>query len=343
MPRRSRPGWRDEAAAALVVRHRSTLPLQPPVLVAKDPRGEVEEEVRRTGREVGVWHRRALEGRPASPWPPPGPWGSALLRLPRTRGELEMDLHAAASVLAPGGALILYGAKDEGIGSSLRRMEGLFRDVDTVATGGRCRLVMGIRKEDLPELEGSHEAWRETVDLDHPDLPGPWVSYPGVFAHGRLDPATRLLLDTLPSIPEGSRVLDYGSGSGPLAGGVRSRTPGVELHLLDVDALALEAARENVPGATLHLRDGLPASDDGNRFDWIVTNPPFHRGKAEEPGMILELIRRAPSMLKPEGALVLVAQCRLKLESTLGAHFQAVRMLAEDGGFRVWEGRGVIS
>lgn len=254
-----------------------------------------------------------------------------------------MDLHAAATVLAPGGALILYGAKDEGIGSSLRRMEGLFRDVDTVATGGRCRLVMGIRKEDLPDLEGSHQAWRETMDLDHPDLPGSWVSYPGVFAHGRLDPATRLLLDSLPSIPEGSRVLDYGSGSGPLAGGIRSRASGVELHLLDVDALALEAARENVSGATLHLRDGLPAPGHGAPFDWIVTNPPFHRGKTEEPGMILELIRGVPSVLKPEGSLVLVAQRRLKLESTLGAHFQVVRMLAEDGAFRVWEGRGVIS
>ena len=249
-----------------------------------------------------------------------------------------MALHAAASVLVPGGALLLYGANDEGIRAALGPLGDLCPGAETIAVGGRCRVLKGVRGPEVPGLRGELEDWRHPLSLDHPDLPAGWISYPGIFAHGRVDQGTRLLLDVLPGLPAGARVLDYGCGSGVVSYVVGKRREAADLHMLDVDSVALAAARENVPEATAHLHDGLPGVT-GGRFDAIISNPPFHRGKAEDPGMIVSLIQGAPALLRPKGLLLFVAQRRLSLKGTLIRHFKEVTMVAEDSIFRVWEVR----
>ena len=307
--------------------------------MAKDPLSRLPEELNGLGVETRLWHRRALGNRPATPWPDPGPCRQAFLRLSRSREEVEMDVHAVASVLEPRGAIFVYGAKDEGIASAAKSLEDLFEGVATVATGGRCRLWAGTLRDDA-RPRAPLSAWRRPGTLEYDPLPEGWASYPGVFAHGRLDRGTRFLLDAFPSSVTdvtGGRILDYGCGSGVVGGVVRVLRPDADLHLLDVDSVALEAARENVPGARLHLRDGLPAPDDGP-FDLIVSNPPFHRGKAEEPGMIRELVRSSPGVLAPKGGLVFVAQRRLKLEAVMGNVFRHVTVPARDAAFQIWRG-----
>ena len=249
-----------------------------------------------------------------------------------------MALHAGARALDPGGTSLVYGAKDEGIGSVQRILEELFEGVEVVGVGGHCRLVMARARHNLPGLRGSLGEWREEFSFGYEGLREPWVSYPGVFAHGRLDPGTLVLLKGLPDLAPGASVLDYGCGSGIVGGVVRTLYPQVRLTLLDIDAVALEAARENVPDAEYLLGDGFPEPEKG-RYDVILSNPPFHKGKEEEPEMIIELVRAAPSVLRPGGSLVLVAQRRLPLEVAFREAFKTVSIRSEGGGFRVWEGR----
>lgn len=316
----------------------------------EDPRPEVAEGLRGLGLEVVRWNRRAPGqevdrrnapapgGLPASAWPPPGPFGAAALRMPRSRDALAMSLHAAWGALETGGTLLLYGAKDEGIGSAGGVAEELFSSVGTVGVGGRCRLLQGIRRETAPGARTTLEAWREVWAPDHPALPSRWVSYPGIFAHRQLDPGTRLLLDVLPEFSTGARILDYGCGSGILGAAALRRQPGATVHLLDVDAVALEAARENVPGAELILADGLdPIPSDS--CDAVITNPPFHRGKEEDPGMLAEMIRGGRRILCPGGVLTLVTQRRIRLEKIMEESFSKVSVLAQDSVFSVWHGQ----
>ena len=330
--------WRDEAASTLFVRHLPALKIDGPVLLVGDRLPDVAERLSSRGFDVTEWRRRAFHGKPASAWPPAGPFGTVAVRLPRSKEELSMVLHAGARALKPGGTALVYGAKDEGIGSVHRVLDELHENIEVVGVGGHCRLLRAGVKPNLPGLRGSLEDWREEVLLGHNALKEPWVSYPGVFAHGRLDPGTRLLLHALPDLGVRASVLDYGCGSGVVGAAVRSSHPQVRLTLLDIDAVALEAAAENVPGAEYLLRDGLP--DGGpERYDAIFSNPPFHEGKREEPAMILQLVRGAPGLLLPNGRLVLVAQKRLPLEEAFTGAFRTVTIPSEGGGFRVWEGR----
>lgn len=339
MARRTTPDWRNQAAADLLIRHLPGLELPNPVLVMEDPFPDVPNALRDTGREIKRWNRRAYGGEEATPWPPLGPFGAAAFRLPRGKEELVMGLHAAASVLEPGGSLLVYGANDEGIRAALGPLGGLCPGADTSAVGNRCRVLKGVWGSNVSGLKGELEEWKSTISLDHPDLPSKWISYPGIFAHGRLDQGTRLLLSALPKLPKGARILDYGCGSGPVSYLARTKGEALQLHMLDVDSVALEAAGENVPEGRILLRDGLPSGTEG-RFDAILSNPPFHRGKAEDPGMILSLIQGAPRLLHSNGLLVFVSQRRLSLEGALLRQFKRVTMVAEDPAFRVWKGQG---
>ncbi len=339
MGRRGDPDWRDRASGELLLGLLPARAAEGVVLVAGDPRPEVAQALGARGWKVVTWSRRALGGRVATPWPPAGPFAWVALRLPRDKGELRMTAHASASVLAPGGILRVFGAKDEGIGAIGRSLEPCFSDLRVLGVGGHCRVVEARRASATGELKGTLEAWREAVDTGFRGLPASWASYPGVFAHGRLDPGTRLLLEALPPFPPGARVLDYGCGSGVVGGWLREREEGIRLDLLDVDAVALESARENVPGARFLLRDGLPPREEGP-WDAIVSNPPFHRGKVEDPSMITALVLGAPEVLTPGGRLVLVAQRRMGLEGVFREAFRSVTALGEDRAFRVWEGTG---
>lgn len=330
--------WRNEAAAELAARHLPHVVDEGPVLVMADPLPRVAGVLGAAGLDVETWHRRAFDGRSASPWPPPGPFAAVALRLPRAKDELEMAVHAAAASLRPGGRLAVYGATDEGIKSAPRRIEPLLENVRTAGVGNRCRVLVAERPEHVPGLRPDLVAWRETFDPPVPGLEGPWVSYPGVFAHGRLDAGTALLLDHLPTVATGARVLDFGCGSGIVAAVMRTRVPGARVHLLDVDAVALAAAEENVPGAPRILGDGLAAAGE-LRFDLVVTNPPYHTGKAHTLDVVEALVRDAPGYLRPGGRLVAVVQKRLPLGDLLEARFRSVRSVADDRLYRVWEAK----
>ena len=113
---------RDEAAVALALAELDMAPPQGAVLVVEDPQDDLVSAVQRGGGAVETWHRRAGPGRTGASWPPTGPFELAAIRLPKAKDELEMALHAAASVVRPGGRIWLYGAKDEGIRSEERRV-----------------------------------------------------------------------------------------------------------------------------------------------------------------------------------------------------------------------------
>lgn len=339
MSRRRDLRWRDRAASELLLETVAKRTPGDPVLVMGDPLLEVENGLRSLGSRISGWNRRAFENRAATPWPPPGPFGTVALRLSRAKDELVMSLHQAASVLLPGGEILVYGAKDEGIEGASDRLGEIFTGVTTVAVGGRCRVLRGTLGTVAGSLKGTLDHWRTRVDLSHVGLSAAWVSYPGVFAHGRLDEGTSLLLEALPALPAGARVLDYGCGSGVVGHVVAQKGERVVLHLSDVDAVALEAARENVPEARLHLCDGLPAVGAGP-FHAIVSNPPFHRGKQEDPGLVSSLIRGAGELLERDGLLLFVTQRRLQVQEEMHGHFQKVEVVAVNRTFRVWRGTG---
>lgn len=104
-------------------------------------------------------------------------------------------------------------------------------------------------------------------------------------------PETELLVDmALGALPPGGHMLDLGTGSGCIPIAVLANRPDAKAVAVDLNGLALEAARQNAERhgvtARLEFRQGNwfePLSDKGSLggppvrtlFDLIVSNPPY--------------------------------------------------------------------
>lgn len=93
-------------------------------------------------------------------------------------------------------------------------------------------------------------------------------------------PETELLVDEVISrAPLNGRVLDLGTGSGCIAITVKLERPDLSLIGVDVSVDALDIARQNMlllaAKVSFYQSDWYSGLDSGDRFDIIVSNPPY--------------------------------------------------------------------
>ena len=158
----------------------------------------------------------------------------------------------------------------------------------------------------------------------------------GVFSPSRLDPGTRLLLDTAPPPPAEGNLLDLGSGYGPLALVLGARSPGARVWAVDVNTRALELCTANAERAGLaNVRCTAP--DDPAvpaAFRLIWSNPPIRIGKPALHALLATWLAR----LEPAAAAYLVVQRHLgsdSLQRWLESTGWPAQRVAARSGYRV--------
>lgn len=329
--------WADDperAADALIRSCIDEIVLEGRLLLANQA-GTLPEAIKTRDPEVAIWNRRMTGRVAAIIWPPGGPFDTALLRLPRSKDEVEMSLHALLGALRPGGRLIVYGGNDEGIRSVSPLLRQLCGETDTLATRGHGRILAARRPQQIVDLRDKLTAWRRLSAVKIAGKEREWVSYPGVFASGRIDEGTALLLPALPALASKARVLDFGCGSGIISAAALAAEQTLTVHMLDNDAVALEAARENVPAAA-HTLGARLADAPSCAYEVILSNPPLHQGSAATSAMLERLIADAPALLVPGGVLQIVVQRRIPLDRIIARYFGGAEVVAENGRYRVW-------
>ena len=175
-----------------------------------------------------------------------------------------------------------------------------------------------------------------TVHVVLPDVHLELATDAGVFSPARLDPGTRLLLDTAPPPPAAGNLLDLGCGYGPLALVLAARAPGAAVWATDVNTRALALCARNAAAAGLAGVRCLPPGDPAlpASYELIWSNPPIRIGKAA----LHELLAAWLARLAPAGAAYLVVQRNLgsdSLQRWLGEAGWAADRFAARAGYRV--------
>jgi 16S rRNA (guanine1207-N2)-methyltransferase len=163
-----------------------------------------------------------------------------------------------------------------------------------------------------------------------------------VFASHGLDPGTALLIESLEPGPV-TRVLDLGCGWGAIGIAAARLYPDAHVVLTDVNRRAVGLARRNIARNQLknvEVRAGsLFQPVQGEKFDLIATNPPYHVGRE----VILRLLAEVPGALRPGGRLLLVgkgSQGILFYQTWLRENFPgSVEISSRGSGYRVVEAR----
>ncbi|RDZ26332.1 class I SAM-dependent methyltransferase [Lysobacter silvisoli] len=258
---------------------------------------------------------------------------------PRQRDEARALFARALAQCAPGGRVVACMRNDEGARSGETDLAQLAGPVAQLSKN-KCRVFWTAPLHGPADVELSAR-WR-ALDASREILGGRYRSRPGVFAWDRIDAASALLAAHLPADLAG-RAADLGAGYGYLSLQLLERCPGIAaLDLYEAEARALDLARENlsqIAGVPIgyHWHDvgtGLGAQ----RYDTIVSNPPFHgQGRAERPDIGRRFIEVAAQALAPGGRLWLVANRHLPYEAALASGFAQVRIVAQQDGFKVVE------
>jgi 16S rRNA (guanine1207-N2)-methyltransferase len=229
-------------------------------------------------------------------------------------------LDVAQYALKPGGRLYVAGAKDRGILSVAKRMQERFGNAETLVISKGQRVICSTQREGYRSLR---------------DLTG-LVST--VFAGGKLDEGTQLLLEAL-EVHKTDEALDIGCGAGFIGIHIAVLASKGMVTMVDASLAAVDAARAMIEQRGLtNIR--VLASDGAQavlsqKFDLVVTNPPFHLGGVQTRETAERFIREAAQVLLPRGRFYLVANRFLKYEPVMRACFKTVEEVRGNARYKV--------
>ncbi len=259
-----------------------------------------------------------------------GSFSSLVVLAPPGTVERRTTIALALKALAPGGALTVLAPKDKGGSRIAKELKGFGCNVDE-SSRRHHRICACERPNHLTGIDEALAEGRPRLD----EALGLWTQ-PGVFSWNRIDPGSALLEQNLP--PLKGRGADFGCGIGYLSRAVLASPKVEHLSLIDIDRRAMEMAARNIDDAraAFHwadIRSGTPLKG----LDFVVMNPPFHDGGAEDQSLGQTFIRRAAEVLRPGGVLWLVANRHLPYEGVLKPGFRRVTPHVEAAGYKIYE------
>ncbi len=268
----------------------------------------------------------------------------AIIYMPREKPYLNYLLANTISSLAPGDRLWLVGENRSGIKSAGKRLQALFASVDKLDSARHCSLFALDIGQNTSSALPLQTSTGKQFELEYNQRSWQLTTLPGVFSYGSLDPATRMLLDTLQTQPIKGKILDFACGCGVIGLCLSSLRPQNKVDLLDVNAMALASTEINIrdnaiPSENLRVVASNAFSDISDRYDILISNPPFHRHSRQSLEVSEQLILQAPRYLRKRGELRIVANRHLPYVKLFQQSFDQVDILKTDKFFHVISGR----
>ncbi len=270
----------------------------------------------------------------------------AIIQIPKGRQLARRWLLQAEGALCPGGTLYIVGSNNLGIRSAADDAQELLGPGRTVAYKKGNRLLTCRKPSERNHLPGwANEpgtAPRTLIEFSASigSEVYPIRSLPGVFSSHHLDEGTRMLLTAI-NIPTSADVLDLGCGYGVI--GLYAARHGARLvHLTDNNLLAVCASRETLSvnaaqNAVVYGGD-LFTPLGSNHYDLILSNPPFHAGRAVDFEITGRLISQSFQALNTGGQLVIVANRFIRYERLIEKFFGNVTVIGSSSKFHVLSG-----
>lgn len=239
-----------------------------------------------------------------------------LVVLPRSK---TLARTMVLDAIAAGGVVVVDGQKTDGV-------ESIYKDIRKVAP------ILGVIAKGHGRLfwfnASAAPAWDVAVKS-----PEGFRTVAGVFSETKIDAGSALLTQHLMDLK--GDVADLGAGWGYLSRAILQHVGVQRLDMIEAEKTALDCAVVNTNDAR-----AVPVWADAlghqGGYDVVVSNPPFHVGRAGDPDLGRRFIATAARILRPRGTCYMVANRHLPYEDALDAKFGRVEELSGSGGFKVF-------
>ena len=151
----------------------------------------------------------------------------------------------------------------------------------------------------------------------------------GLFSKDTLDYGSRVLLETVVNLDISGKVADLGCGIGVIGILVKKYHPEIDLTMIDVNENAVSISQLNSQLSIVSF--GLN-NLKGEKFDYILSNPPIRTGKK----VIYQLFEQSIDALNPGGKLIIVIRKQQGAQSAikyLESISNKVEVLNKDSGY----------
>lgn len=253
----------------------------------------------------------------------------------KNKQECRYQLLQWLSQAAVGQEMLIIGENRVGVRSA-EKFLACYGNIAKIDSARRCGLYH-FELQNVPEFDRKTfwKSYRLPPNLNI-------FALPAVFSSAELDSGTQLLLSSFNKADRlKGKVLDLGCGAGVIGANLKQQFEKIQLTMSDIHAMALESARRTLDENA--LEGNVVASDVFShieeRFDLIVSNPPFHDGIDTAYQAVENLIARAKNHLNQGGELRIVANAFLPYPNLLDKAFGSHKVLAKSNKFKVYSAK----
>jgi len=170
--------------------------------------------------------------------------------------------------------------------------------------------------------------------------PFEFLTSSSVFSKEKVDPGTRLLIETM-VLPQTGNVLDIGCGYGAVGIAAAALNPNLRLVMTDVNMRAVRLAKQNLELnkiANAEVRYGYcyePVEDI--EFSCVLSNPPVSAGMET----VKNIVKQAPSVMAPKASFQMVIRSKIgakALPALFNQTFGNCTIVGRESGYRVLMG-----
>lgn len=252
----------------------------------------------------------------------------------KNKQECQYQLLQWLSEQHCGQELLIIGENRSGVRSA-EALLAPFGHIAKIDSARRCSLYHFTLE--IPPVFDCKKFWK-SYRLQNINV----FALPAVFSSAELDSGTSLLLSTFEANSKLSgKVLDLGCGAGVIGCMLKSQFPQIQLTMSDIHAMALASAERTLAENGLEGRvlASDVFSDIEEKFELIVSNPPFHDGIDTAYEAVGQLIAQAKQHLVRGGELRIVANAFLPYPELLDRAFGQHQVLAKTSKFKVYSAR----
>lgn len=258
-----------------------------------------------------------------------------IIAFPKSKAELAFTLAMIAPVTDENSYILVVGDNKSGI-KTLAKSAPDYIEFCTKQDAARHCLLYSIRLKTV-STAFQLEQWFSHYQVDVNNQQLTIAALPGVFSQQGLDKGTKVLLENLPEQISGS-VLDFGCGAGIISVALAKQFDNLDLTLVDVSALAIASSKESLK---LNNLTGNVIASDGlqnisQRYDTIVSNPPFHQGLKTHYAATEVFLAQAKNHLNNQGQLLVVANSFLKYQPIMEQAIKQTHRIVNEKGFAVY-------